>query len=168
MAVMSKSKLAKVLGYSPKTIADWIATGLFDEFLSELALKEYAPKFNTEDQMVFQTIAFYRNHEKLEWEDIVRRLQAGERQDYRRPAAIDVAEDQPALYGLVTKYKAERDELETALDRLREMLDEKDQINRDLNREIGRLEARDEISQEEIEKLTKRIKELEALLDKDD
>jgi len=150
---MKTGSLAKVIGYSRTTIQDWIATGLFHEFLSTDAKRESSPDFDSEDQMVFQTIAFYRRKGRTDFEDIADHLRKGERQEFRQEAAIDIAEDAANSFAHALAYKTKANELEDALARLKAMYDEKDAKLLEANRELGAKGYEINMLKEQIKKL---------------
>jgi len=156
---MKTGKVAKSLGIDQKTVTNWTDHLLLRRFFSKEALGEAGQTqrdYTEYDLLILNTIRVHRA-KNTEWDDIAEILESGDF-DKNLPAAALLVESSTPIqqYGQIMALTTERDAALKEVERLRRESESKDstieslqQEVRKLTREIGRLEGRMEMMEEE-------------------
>lgn len=166
--------VASMMGLNPKTITNWVDRDEVNEFFSERARRSDEQSthryYNHDDIMVLNTIRLRKTRQNS-WQEVADLLRSGHRDTELPASAALTATISPAdQFTQVTRIKAEYDalmaqyqDMQAELEDMRQQLvelpkqirDEYSQHISERDRTIGRLEAKLEIAQEEIERLRK-------------
>ena len=158
---MKTGKAAKALGVDQKTITNWTDHPLLRRFFSKEALAEgqqMQRDYDENDVVILNTIRAERT-KNTDWADIAKILESGGRDQNLPPTSLLVESTVPIQqYGKIVALTMERDNALQEVERLKRENDLKDatinalqQEVRKLNREIGKLEGKMEMMQEEDE-----------------
>jgi DNA-binding transcriptional MerR regulator len=142
-------RVAKMFDIDPKTIYAWVER--YGEFFSSEARAEDSKfrKFNPDDLILLNTIRVERAN-GTDWDTLNIKLESGVRDTNLPPEATTIEGDTAVmLYVQISTLRAQLDNSEKERERLLKIDEKKDQTIADLNREIGRMEAKLEILKEQ-------------------
>jgi DNA-binding transcriptional MerR regulator len=156
---MKTGKVAKSLGVDQKTITNWTDHLLLRRFFSKEALGEAGQTqrdYTEYDLLILNTIRAERA-KNSDWAEIAEILESGKFDQQLPPTALLVESSAPIQqYGRIMVLTMERDAALKEAEQLKRASESKDatidtlqQEIRKLNREIGRLEGKMEMMQEE-------------------
>lgn len=156
---MKLSKVGKMIGVSRRTVYNWVTHPSLEQFFSEEARKEGDRDLDEEDVLLIMTIKFLRDRVTTDWEEIAEKLEGGFRESNLSVGALEVDTGMTPLAlmerNLILRQERDealrqRDEAKGEIETIRvSHASEKERLMREiaeLNREIGRLEARLEIA----------------------
>jgi DNA-binding transcriptional MerR regulator len=152
---MKTGRAAKIFGVDPNTITDW--TDRYHEYFTSDAQghdrtqRDYHP----EDLIVINTIKNLRSR-NTDWENIAARLAAGDREATLPPEAMSIqGETAITVYAQLKALEVQLTNANQEIERLRrERKDDQERYEAnvaELNREIGKWQAKYEILREQME-----------------